>query len=108
MHTTTHINPINPFTKNVLRQPKFTARGTTIKGATAAPKLCPAVIDDRPREDSLAGNQREITAELFGKDPASPIPKRNRTIISDINPEVTPVKAVNIDHHNTIRIKAAL
>ena len=86
----------------------FKARGNTMKGATAAPRLCPAVIDDTPSEDSLAGNHREITAELFGKDPASPIPNRKRTMISDINPVVKPVRAVNKDHHNTMRIKAAL
>src|SRR5215471_873026 len=97
-----------PLTKKVVRHPKASANGTTISGATATPKLIPTIVEDTPNDDSLDGNQRDTTAELFGKAPASPAPKRKRATMSDEKPIATPVNAVKTDHHITIRIKAAL
>src|SRR5262245_16757060 len=75
-----------------------------------------AVIDEpaaKPTNETLiarpcsrCGNQRETARAVFGKAPASPAPKRNRMTSSDLKPEAAPVKAVNADHHNTIRVKA--
>ena len=56
---------------------------------------------------SVTGNQRDMTAELVGYAPDSPIPNKKRTMIRDASPVVNPVKTVNNDHHNTMRIKTA-
>jgi len=56
---------------------------------------------------SLIGNHREKVPLQVGKTPASPIPKRKRTMIKEVNPVVKPVNTVNTDHHVTMRIKTA-
>src|SRR4030095_5913239 len=108
MQTNTHNNPMKPFTKKVTRQPKAIARGTTMNGATAAPAICPTRDADTPRESSCKGNQRDITPDVLGSAPASPMPKRNRTMIRESKPVVMPVKAVKKDHHNTMRARTIL
>src|SRR5207249_12312070 len=103
--TRTHNNPIKPLTKKVVRHPNAMVRGTTMNGATAAPAIWPTREAEIPLESSFAGNQRDITPEVFGSAPASPTPKRNRTMMRDNKPVVRPVSAVNTDHHNTMRVK---
>src|SRR6476620_1240437 len=103
----TQIKPINPFKKKDTRQPNATATGMTMRGAIAAPAFCPTNRADILLAVSLVGNHRDITEELVGYDPDSPIPNRKRTTIKEISPVVIPVNAVNKDHHNTIRIKTA-
>jgi len=52
----------------------------------------------------VTGNQREMTTEEFGNTPASPAPKQNRASSRSGKLDTIPVREVNADHHNTIRV----
>jgi len=65
------------------------------------------IAEDMAFPISPAGNQRSTTPILVGYTPASPIPNKKRADNNESNPVVTPVKAVNSDHHKTILMKTA-
>src|SRR5580693_640449 len=97
-----------PMTKKGTRQPKPIASGTIISGARAEPAWDPVPSQDIARPVSPSGNHREMTAELLGNAPDSPIPNKKRTSNKEINPLTSPVIAVNKDQSSTILIKTAL
>ena len=104
---TTHRTPMNPMTKNGVRQPEEEAIGITINGAMAAPVEEPIVSHEIPLDVSVIGNHRDMAAEPFGNAPASPAPNKNRAQIREKKPVVTPVSAVNKDHQSTMRMNTA-
>jgi hypothetical protein len=56
------------------------------------------------RTFSRCGNQTENAFVRFGKQPASPAPKRKRVTHMDAKLHIQPVAAVKNDHQRTMRI----
>src|SRR5215471_5309958 len=100
--------PRIPNSKKGHRHPWCLIRKKTTGALPAAPTANPMneTLSARPCCDG--GNQREIVRVVLGTAPASPAPNRNRMMIREAKPAVTPVNAVNIDHHSTIRVSAFL
>src|SRR5919202_1389009 len=74
--------PSTPNSANGSLQPCQAMSAKTMKGVAVAPMAWPmqTALIARPR--CAAGNQRETVEALFGIAPASPAPKRKRTIKS--------------------------
>jgi hypothetical protein len=53
---------------------------------------------------SFSGSQVVKVFVKFGKQPASPMPKRARVAVSETKLQAHPVAAVKNDHHSTTRI----
>src|SRR4051794_15201557 len=68
-------------------------------GARAAPRREPACWKPWPNARLSTGSQRTSAREPAGKDAASPAPSRNRVTASEIGLKVSPIAAVNADHH---------
>src|SRR3954471_20898733 len=78
--------------------------GTTNSGVRIPPNPLDIqmILLERPRSEG--GIQREMTEAVEGNAPASPAPKRNRTISIDRSPVTRPVAKVNVLHQSTIRV----
>ena len=99
-----HAAPTPPKIANVQRQPMPWIRTAARNGAMAPPIEDAASSSPCARPRSSSGNQRDSTRATFGKAPASPAPKRNRTATSVQRPVHAPVSAVKADHQSEIRV----
>src|SRR5438045_5827546 len=77
---------------------------TTSNGVNAPPHRALNHITPMARLRSSDGSQFVNILAKFGKQPASPAPKRNRVINSVMRFLAQPVAAVKNDHHKTTRI----
>src|SRR6266853_6088691 len=77
---------------------------TTSSGVNAPPQRALNHITPTARLRSSRGSQLVNILARFGKQPASPAPKRNRVASSDTRFHTQPVAAVKNDHHITTRI----
>src|SRR6266478_7043802 len=97
--------PSPPKAKNAYRQLTYCRIQTTSKGVKAPPQRAKVHMMPCARTRSTGGSQVVKALVRFGKQPASPAPNRNRVTNMDEKFHMTPVSAVNADHHNTIRIR---
>src|SRR6516165_8336915 len=89
--------------ENDTRHETTASTPATRSGVNAPPHLAPSQRMLWPRTFSSGRSQIEKARVRFGKQPASPIPKRNRTAMSEPKLQVQPVAAVKRLHHSTTR-----
>ena len=77
-HDATQTAPISPETTNGPRQPRYFASQTVSGGATTAPRLAPPMATPIAIARSRPGNVSATAFAAPGKQPPSPIPRRNR------------------------------
>src|SRR5262245_8977152 len=77
---------------------------TTSSGVKAPPQRALSHITPTARLRSSRGSQLVNILARFGKQPASPAPKRKRVTNSDARFQAQPVAAVKNDHHTTTRM----
>src|SRR5207302_153977 len=87
------------------RQETYFITWKTSSGVKAPPHR--ALIHRIPcaRTRSLGGSQVVNALVRLGKQPASPIPNRNRVTVIERKLNAQPVAAVKNDHHTTMRIR---
>src|SRR5580765_7443772 len=96
--------PIAPNTSKARRQDISEKAHTTSNGVNAPPHRALNHITPTARLRSSRGSQLVNILARFGKQPASPAPKRKRVTSSDARFQAQPVAAVKHDHHRTTRI----
>jgi len=77
----------------------------TIKGVNAPPQRALSHKIPCALTRSITGNQLVNALAMFGKQPASPAPKRNRQVTSEARFQAQPVKIVKSDHILTTRMR---
>src|SRR6185503_6784590 len=76
----------------------------TSNGVSAPPQRALSHMIPCARTRSTPGSQMLNALVMLGKQPASPIPKKNRQTTSEARFHAQPVAAVNTDHMTTTRI----
>src|SRR5687767_13083402 len=100
---TTQTTPSAAKMRNAVRQLTNAITATTSSGVIAPPQRAPIHIIACARVRSTLGSQVLKALVRFGKQPASPAPKRNRVTHIERKFHVHPVAAVKKDHHRTTR-----
>src|SRR6185312_8574026 len=72
-------------------------------GVKAPPQRALIHISPCARLRSRSGSQMVNILVRFGKQPASPAPKKNRAVTRETKFQAQPVAAVKNDHHSTMR-----
>jgi hypothetical protein len=96
--------PMAPKTTNARRQDISENTHTTSNGVNAPPQRALNHITPTARLRSSRGSQFVNILARFGKQPASPAPKRKRVTSNDPRFHAQPVAAVNRDHQTTTRM----
>src|SRR5213080_1756228 len=99
-----HATPTTPKIQKVGRQPMRAIMKTTSAGANAPPRRPLIQTIPCPKPRSTVGIHRESTLVALGYVPASPAPKRNRTVSRVAKWCTRPVRVVNADHQRTILV----
>src|SRR5205809_531167 len=97
------ITPKMPNTVNAPRHDIEFNTHTTSSGVKAPPQRALSHMMPCARTRSPGGIQIVNALVMFGKQPASPIPKQNRQTTSETKPNAQPVSAVKTDHISTTR-----
>src|ERR1051325_10476401 len=101
---TAHTTPIAPNNTNAQRHETNPSTHATSSGVNAPPQRALNHTMPCARTRSAAGSQMLNALVMFGKQPASPMPKKKRQTTSDAMFHAQPVAAVKADHITTTRI----
>src|SRR5436190_4329581 len=99
-----HITPSKPNRRNVFRHDNQDITQMTSNGVNAPPQRALNQRMACARVRSLSGNQIMNALVRLGKQPASPMPKKNLVATNEAKFQTHPVAAVKTDHMITTRI----